>query len=135
MSEDYEICQYCQEDYAVDYYYKINPMVVLCNRCADLILNVVHKAQYGRFVSWPENIKPERKYSKKQIGIKLRLQVYERDGFKCVTCGVQQNLTLDHIKPESKGGESTFENLQTMCKSCNSSKGAKFDEDLNGGKS
>ena len=127
MSEKYEICQYCQEEYAVDYYAKINPDVVLCNTCADLIVNVVHKAQYGRYVSWPENIKTSKKYTKQRIGIKLRLQVYERDGFKCIRCGVQQNLSLDHIKPESKGGDSSFENLQTMCKSCNSAKGTNYD--------
>lgn len=126
--KDFEICQYCQEDYAVDYYCKINPEVVLCNTCADTILNVVHKAQYGRYISWPESVKPSKKYIKKKIGIKLRLQVYERDGFKCVKCGVQKNLTLDHIKPESKGGDSNLENLQTMCKSCNSEKGTKYFE-------
>ncbi|BCX74668.1 MULTISPECIES: HNH endonuclease [Acinetobacter] len=126
MNENYEICQYCQEDYAVDYYSKINPEVVLCNTCADLILNVVHKAQYGQFISWPEAQKTFVGYTKKKIGIKLRLQVYERDGFKCVTCGSQKNLTLDHIKPEIKGGDSSFDNLQTMCKSCNSSKGTKY---------
>ncbi|WP_120430181.1 HNH endonuclease [Acinetobacter baylyi] len=127
MREMYEICQYCQEEYAVDYYAKINRNVVLCNTCADLILNVVHKAQYGQYLSWPENINASKKYTKKRIGIKLRLQVYERDGFSCIQCGAQQNLTLDHIKPESRGGDSSFENLQTMCKSCNSAKGTKYD--------
>ncbi|EHU2375549.1 HNH endonuclease [Acinetobacter baumannii] len=132
MSENYEICRYCQKEYAVDYYYKINKEVILCNTCANLILNVVHKAQYGRFVSWSEDIKPSPpRYTKKKIGTKLRLQVYERDGFKCVTCGTQKNLTLDHIKPEIKGGDTSFENLQTMCKSCNSSKGARYVETLN----
>ena len=130
MSEKYEICQYCQEDYAADYYSKINPEVILCNSCADSILNVVHKAQYGRFISWPEIQKAPIGYTKKVIGIKLRLQVYERDGFKCVTCGVQKNLSLDHIKPEVIGGESALENLQTMCTSCNSSKGARYVETL-----
>lgn len=132
MIENYEICQHCQEEYAVDYYYKINSKVILCNICADLFLNVIHKAQYGRFVSWSEDIKPSpRKYTKQKIGNKLRFQVYERDGFRCVTCGVQKNLTLDHIKPESKGGDTSFENLQTMCKSCNSSKGVRCVETSN----
>ncbi|WP_394651378.1 HNH endonuclease [uncultured Acinetobacter sp.] len=67
-------------------------------------------------------------YKKKRISQTLRMQVYERDGFACVTCGVQKNLSLDHIKPEVLGGESTLENLQTMCKSCNSRKGARYDE-------
>ncbi|MEQ1349605.1 HNH endonuclease [Acinetobacter junii] len=70
-------------------------------------------------------------HKKKKIGQSLRMKVYERDGFKCVTCGTQQNLSLDHIKPEVLGGESTIENLQTMCKSCNSRKGARYVEASN----
>ncbi|MDC5514499.1 HNH endonuclease [Acinetobacter baumannii] len=128
MKEDFVICQYCEEEYAVDYYSKIHPDVILCNPCANMILEVVHKAQYGQDLFGRKNEERSQKYMKKKIGLKLRLEVYERDGFKCVTCGVQKNLTLDHIKPEILGGVSTIENLQTMCKSCNSSKGTKYDE-------
>ncbi|ENX60706.1 hypothetical protein F885_01814 [Acinetobacter higginsii] len=88
---------------------------------------------YGRDVFGRKTEKTPKKYIKKKIGMKLRLEVYERDGFKCVTCGVQKNLTLDHIKPEILGGASTIENLQTMCKSCNSSKGTEYDEPDEGG--
>jgi hypothetical protein len=55
----------------------------------------------------------------------LRVQVFHRDGFKCVKCGSTEDLTLDHIYPKSKGGKRTFENLQTMCKACNFEKGDK----------
>ena len=55
----------------------------------------------------------------------LRMAVYERDGFQCLHCGEVENLTLDHIHPYSLGGEDTFENLQTLCRSCNSRKGAR----------
>lgn len=33
--------------------------------------------------------------------------------------------TMDHIVPVSKGGGLTFENVQALCRSCNSSKGTK----------
>lgn len=55
----------------------------------------------------------------------IRLRVYERDGHQCVTCGTGENLTLDHIYPWSLGGPDTYENLQAMCRSCNSRKGAR----------
>jgi 5-methylcytosine-specific restriction endonuclease McrA len=48
--------------------------------------------------------------------------------FKCLRCGKQypfDNLTLDHVKPVSKGGSSFIWNTQPLCKSCNSIKGDK----------
>lgn len=50
-------------------------------------------------------------------------KVWDRDGWKCVTCGTHKNLTVDHIIPVSKGGTDDLDNLQTMCGSCNSRKG------------
>lgn len=55
----------------------------------------------------------------------LREAVYERDGFACLHCGTTERLSLDHIHPWSLGGEDTLDNLQTLCRPCNSSKGAR----------
>jgi hypothetical protein len=55
----------------------------------------------------------------------LRAAVYERDGHRCLECGTADDLSLDHIWPWSRGGEDTFENLRTLCRPCNSSKGAR----------
>lgn len=57
----------------------------------------------------------------------LRLEVYARDGFACLHCGTTERLSLDHIYPWSLGGPDTLENLQTLCRPCNSRKGAKVD--------
>ena len=53
----------------------------------------------------------------------LRRRVFERDQYTCVRCGSTENLCADHITPYSKGGLTTFENLQTLCRWCNTSKG------------
>lgn len=62
---------------------------------------------------------------RKKLSHSKRMAVFERDGFKCKLCGRQKNLTIDHVQPFSKGGGDDRENLQTLCLSCNISKGAK----------
>lgn len=62
-------------------------------------------------------------YRKIPIPYELRIAVFKRDGFTCKHCGSKENLHADHIFPESKGGQATMENLQTLCKSCNCKKG------------
>jgi hypothetical protein len=54
-----------------------------------------------------------------------RRRIYDRDGNACLNCGTTDDLTLDHIHPWSLYGPDTDENLRTLCRSCNSSKGAK----------
>lgn len=59
----------------------------------------------------------------------LRPQILARDNYTCQKCGLsiydEPNLLLevDHIVPVSKWGQSTPENLQTLCWKCNRSKG------------
>lgn len=48
--------------------------------------------------------------------------------YTCLRCGRKEpdiKLTHDHVIPLSKGGLNALENSQCLCKSCNSSKGAK----------
>lgn len=50
----------------------------------------------------------------------------QRDGDECRHCGGTGRLTIDHVKPVSKGGTNALANLQLLCKSCNSRKGARY---------
>ena len=52
-----------------------------------------------------------------------RQNVFKRDGYSCQYCGTSKDLTIDHIIPRSKRGRSTWKNLVTACKRCNSKKG------------
>ena len=52
--------------------------------------------------------------------------VYEKDNFQCSVCGETdlEKLSIDHINPVSLGGTNDINNLQVLCKECNSLKGA-----------
>lgn len=52
-----------------------------------------------------------------------RQNIFKRDHFVCQYCGTGKDLTLDHVIPRSKGGRSTWDNLITACRRCNSRKG------------
>jgi len=52
-----------------------------------------------------------------------RQNIYKRDNNKCVYCGAASDLTLDHVLPRSRGGETKWNNLVTACKTCNARKG------------
>ena len=59
------------------------------------------------------------------INLRLRFRVLQKDNFKCCACGASPakdpsvELHIDHIILWSKGGETTIDNLQTLCSKCN----------------
>ena len=79
---------------------------------------------------------------------KLRKSVYKRDNFTCQLCGwrpldkhIPKNydgkytirvfeeddeLQIDHIIPQAKGGVDNIQNLQTLCEHCNNKKNDKI---------
>jgi 5-methylcytosine-specific restriction endonuclease McrA len=44
----------------------------------------------------------------------------------CAACGSDVEISLDHVVPIARGGRHSVGNLQPLCKSCNSSKGARL---------
>jgi hypothetical protein len=53
----------------------------------------------------------------------LRKKIFLRDGNKCRECGASELLTVDHFIPVYYNGTSDEDNLQTLCLTCNASKG------------
>lgn len=52
----------------------------------------------------------------RQIPTAVKVEVWKRDGGKCVQCGAMDNLHFDHDVPFSKGGSSiTAANVKLMC--------------------
>ena len=72
------------------------------------------------------NSRRRMKKKKQHIPSSIRWAVWERDNFTCQKFGKRNNLSIDHIKPEVKGGKIKLSNLQTLCVNCNSKKGIKY---------
>jgi predicted restriction endonuclease len=52
-----------------------------------------------------------------------RKNIKEQWEHKCAYCGSEENITLDHIIPQCKGGLDVKTNVVSCCHSCNQSKG------------
>src|ERR671919_734377 len=59
-----------------------------------------------------------------------RRALFARDGWRCAYCGTTAGrLTLDHVVPRSRGGDSIWENVVTSCAPCNLKKGNRLLEE------
>ena len=66
-----------------------------------------------------------RKYIRQPVSRETRKIIYKRDRGICQICGCSipfSEMTLDHIYPFAKGGDSQMDNLQCTCQICNSLK-------------
>ena len=67
----------------------------------------------------------DRHKTKREPSLRLKFLVMRRDSFKCQHCGKSPathpnvELHVDHVTPWSKGGETVFDNLKTLCSQCN----------------
>ncbi|CAN5678603.1 HNH endonuclease [soil metagenome] len=60
-----------------------------------------------------------------------RRNIYARDSSRCQYCGKKYpttELSLDHVKPKSQGGRSTWDNIVCCCIKCNVKKGGRTPE-------
>jgi len=64
------------------------------------------------------------------LSSKLRTQLIESDNQHCAYCHTReaiigQVMTVDHVIPESEGGQTEFKNVCFCCRRCNEFKGPK----------
>lgn len=62
------------------------------------------------------------KQKRETIPQHVKDKVWQRDNGMCVDCGSKEKLEFDHIIPFSKGGSSSYRNLQLLCEPCNRKK-------------
>jgi 5-methylcytosine-specific restriction endonuclease McrA len=89
----------------------VSPHVVHTNKIDIPVPNVIRLRVYRKMPRFHRSV------SRKGIIL--------RDRGACQYCGAElpsRDLTIDHVVPRSRGGESTWENLATACFSCNNRK-------------
>lgn len=90
-----------------------------------IVHEVVLKLLHFMILKDRENKSRFKNRRKDHISLRLRVQIFKRDKYKCVICGRGKNesiLHIDHIIPVSKGGGNDYYNLQTLCGDCNQGK-------------
>lgn len=60
-----------------------------------------------------------------------RKSILARDDHTCQYCGSKTSLTIDHVFPRHRGGETTWENLVCCCLRCNNKKGPLTPQEAN----
>ncbi|NKX88174.1 TerD family protein [Nocardia coubleae] len=56
----------------------------------------------------------------------VKAAVWQRDGGRCCQCSDTHYLEFDHVIPLSRGGATSINNLQILCRKCNLEKGARL---------
>lgn len=67
-------------------------------------------------------------FGSRHVSDRVKREVWDRDGGKCVLCGSSERIEFDHVHPVSKGGSSSASNVQLLCRTCNRKKRAKTAE-------
>ena len=135
-------CTKCGETKALDEFY---PRKAQCKPCRSAIMRAWYQEkgyyaqnrekmrEYGR--AWRRaNPHKEVERTQRRRVRKAANGVYlvtDRDYRRilespCVACGSTQDIQVDHIIPIARGGRHAVGNLQALCRSCNTSKGAKL---------
>lgn len=89
--------------------------------------NLPHEVDNSVLISQIRKMTPKERtrYEWDKMRSNVAPAIFDNNSWECVACHNTCNLTVDHIIPIDKGGTNELDNLQTLCQSCNSSKGAR----------
>ncbi|MEM6348130.1 MAG: HNH endonuclease [Bacteroidota bacterium] len=117
LNQDYQAISVCKAEKA---------LILVLGQKAELINDVADRKfrSVKRDFQFPSIIRLYRYVPLPYRKVALsRENIFRRDGYRCVYCGSKYDLTLDHLIPSSKGGRTSWDNLVTACRDCNSHKG------------
>ena len=98
---------------------------VLSSLHSSKLINAVYYDKLLNVTIAIDRFLPTERLARGKVPKGLRKETLENDGYECVVCGARDRLEADHIIPVARGGSDVISNMQTLCKTCNSSKGSK----------
>ncbi|WP_412067170.1 HNH endonuclease [Rubrivirga sp. IMCC43871] len=123
LNRDYQALSVCTVERAVGLVFLDKAEVVAARQ--DRALRTVQRSY-----PWPTVVRLARYVRVPYRKVLLtRRNVIRRDGHRCVYCGATERLTIDHVRPKSRGGKDTWENLVAACTPCNNRKGSRTPEE------
>jgi 5-methylcytosine-specific restriction endonuclease McrA len=72
---------------------------------------------------YKENFSDHIPSNKRYVSKLKRAIIFKMQGDNCLCCGKLRDVGIDHILPISHGGDNNIDNLQVLCRTCNSKKG------------
>ena len=130
-------CSYCKTAKSIKEFGKnISNNDNLSDQCKECFITVYKKWYMENSAVHIQNVQVRIRNLDRALTYEEIQLVFDRDGNKCQVCGLTnekhlinhgQRLHLDHIHPLSKGGLTTTDNIQLLCRSCNSRKSNTMD--------
>jgi predicted phage replisome organizer len=108
----------------------------------DIVEDVIYLSNWSKYQSL-DNLEKQKELNSKRVKeYRQRLSLiggtaYQkhfstlmlRDEAKCVYCGSEEELVIDHLIPIIQGGDNNIDNLVMCCKKCNSGKSGRLVEE------
>lgn len=91
------------------------------------VIEETDKLIRSAYVEWklPSVIRQLKRFRRKGKVQFSRINIYMRDGWTCQYCKERKpvkDLTFDHVLPRAQGGKTSWTNIVTACRPCNSDK-------------
>lgn len=119
-------CDICHAKEIFNPIYRKSSRIRLCVECAREVANLYVYDFECRWIDsdYAEKYGPAPKNKvRRPLPKATREFIFQRDGYTCLHCDAKTDLSIDHIIPVVHGGGDELENLQTLCRVCNSKKG------------
>lgn len=132
LNSDYTPIKFISDVAAITLFYK-QRIEIVTNENGDLSQWNEEFNSPSTSIKIPATVRLLKRVNKKWKVPRFRKRVlYNRDNWQCQFCGVGLNwktITVDHVLPSSRGGDSSWLNCVAACKSCNRHKSNKTPEE------